>query len=285
MSRVAARSKDSSSFVPSPERRNSPSARFIRVSQLRKLRDCEQVAAVCYRIRRGTIEFLLIQTRGSGRWTFPKGSTEPGLTHAQAAAMEAFEEAGVHGRIEEVSFASYLRQQRERSKSLVKSGAQTVSVKSYLCQVFRLSEPKEPNRNRTWFSFEDARQSLQHGRNPSEGASIVRALRLAVERIQRLQQEDARESHARESGDRGRSEKPAHSADALQKVKFEFAEVYGRSGVALAQYSSHRRAASTPYALSAAGILPAETLPGDILEFDVSRKKRVKALGNGSPQK
>src|ERR1700684_4270282 len=87
-------------------------AKFIRLSQLRKLRKCEQVAAVCYRLRRESIEFLLVRTRGSGRWTFPKGNTEPGMTHAQAAALEAFEEAGVHGRMEEVSFAQYFGRKR-----------------------------------------------------------------------------------------------------------------------------------------------------------------------------
>src|SRR2546427_12586408 len=70
--------------------------RVFRVSQVRRLRKCQQVAAVCYRIRGSGIEFLLVQTRG-GRWTFPKGGVEPGLTHAQAAALEAYEEAGAHG--------------------------------------------------------------------------------------------------------------------------------------------------------------------------------------------
>ena len=64
---------------------NRPAARLFRVSHLRRLRGCEQVAAVCYRVRSGDIEFLLVQTRG-GRWTFPKGNSESGLTHAQAAA-------------------------------------------------------------------------------------------------------------------------------------------------------------------------------------------------------
>src|SRR5438132_1564227 len=68
--------------------------RVFRVSQVRRLRKCQQVAAVCYRIRGSNIEFLLVQTRG-GRWTFPKGGVEPALTHAQAAALEAYEEAGV----------------------------------------------------------------------------------------------------------------------------------------------------------------------------------------------
>ena len=70
----------------------SPSTKFFRLSQLRKLRGCDQVAAVCYRVRRSDIEFLLVRTN-SGHWTFPKGKAEPGLTHAQAVALEAFEEA------------------------------------------------------------------------------------------------------------------------------------------------------------------------------------------------
>ena len=89
------------------------SAKFFRLAELRKLKQCEQVAAVCYRVRAGVIEFLLVQT-GKGRWIFPKGSVEPGLTHAQAAALEAFEEAGVHGRMEEACFTRYLRRKRPK---------------------------------------------------------------------------------------------------------------------------------------------------------------------------
>ena len=78
-------------------------ARVSRASKLARQR--QQVAAVCYRTRRGCAEFLLVQTRG-GRWIFPKGGVEPGLTRAQSAALEAFEEAGVHGRMETISFAA-----------------------------------------------------------------------------------------------------------------------------------------------------------------------------------
>src|ERR1700733_4389740 len=96
-----------------------PEVKNFQLSQLRRLRECDQVAAVCYRIRGGEIEFLLVRTN-SGHWTFPKGKAEPGLTHAQAAALEAFEEAGVHGRIEEASFASYIR--RGGARKSAKSG-------------------------------------------------------------------------------------------------------------------------------------------------------------------
>src|ERR1700691_4089209 len=121
----------------------------VRLSQLRKLRDCEQVAAVCYRLHDDAIELLLVRTRGSGRWTFPKGSAEPGLTHAQAAAVEAFEEAGVHGRIEELPFARYI----SRKPGDRRNARRSLQVSAHLCEVRRLANPKESNRNRTWFSI------------------------------------------------------------------------------------------------------------------------------------
>jgi 8-oxo-dGTP pyrophosphatase MutT (NUDIX family) len=111
-----------------------PSATLVRLSQLRKLCECEEVAAVCYRWRDDGIEFLLVRTRSGGRWTFPKGSAEPGLTHAQAAALEAFEEAGVHGRIEEASFAKYVRRERSGGrKSNARSGEKGLAVSAHLC--------------------------------------------------------------------------------------------------------------------------------------------------------
>ena len=104
-------------------RKYQSSAKFVRLAELRKLRECEQVAAVCYRVRGSDIEFLLVKT-GKGRWIFPKGSVEPGLTHAQAAALEAFEEAGVHGRMEEASFARYIRRRRREARNAVGKSAE-----------------------------------------------------------------------------------------------------------------------------------------------------------------
>jgi 8-oxo-dGTP pyrophosphatase MutT (NUDIX family) len=57
----------------------------VRLEHLRRLRGSEQVAAVCYRLGKRGIEFLLVRTRGR-RWTFPKGSIESGLTNARGGA-------------------------------------------------------------------------------------------------------------------------------------------------------------------------------------------------------
>jgi 8-oxo-dGTP pyrophosphatase MutT (NUDIX family) len=160
-----------------------PSARFFRLSQLRKLRRCERVAAVCYRVGRNGIEFLLVQT-GKGRWTFPKGSAEPGLTNAQAAALEAFEEAGViEGRMEETSFTQYTRRGTGKARD---GGLKTLTVHAHLCEVSRLAPPQELERNPTWFSPEAARQHLRESRKPDYGSELARVVARAVTRIRKL---------------------------------------------------------------------------------------------------
>jgi len=158
-------------------------AKFVRLAQLRKLRGSEQVAAICFRARKGKIEFLLVRTRG-GRWTFPKGSAEPGLTHAQAAALEAFEEAGVHGRMEEVSFARYVR--RKGSEERDSAGVVELIVNAHLCEVTWLEPPQETGRKPTWFSAEKAMRRLRDNRGSNHGAELARMVDLAMIRILRL---------------------------------------------------------------------------------------------------
>ena len=156
-----------------------PSAKFLRLAQLRKVRQCEQVAAVCFRIGSAGIEFLLVQTRG-GRWTFPKGGAEPGLTHAQAAALEAYEEAGVHGRMEEDSFTWYLRHKRGGARNAA------IAVHAHLCEVLRLAKPQEDGRSPTWFSPDKAKLRLKEDRALEYGLALTRVVDRAVARIQRL---------------------------------------------------------------------------------------------------
>jgi 8-oxo-dGTP pyrophosphatase MutT (NUDIX family) len=164
-------------------RLTASAARPVRLSQLRKMRECDQVAAVCYRIRDGQVEFLLVQTRSGKRWTFPKGGAEAGLTHAQAAAIEAFEEAGVHGRIEEFCFVRYASRVGSHSR---RPGAKSAFVSAHLCEVLRLCPPKESSRNRTWFSVRATKQKLREGRSRNDGAAFASVVDKAAQRIQNL---------------------------------------------------------------------------------------------------
>ncbi|MBZ5598975.1 MAG: NUDIX domain-containing protein [Acidobacteriia bacterium] len=181
------------------------------------MRGCEQVAAVCYRVTARGIEFLLVQTRG-GRWTFPKGGTEPGLTHAQAAALEAFEEAGVHGRMEQAAFARYIRRERGQARRTGaraggRSGPDNLAVHAHLCEVLRLGPPQERRRNRTWFSAEKAKHRLQKDRTPDDGAELVRVVDRAVTRIQQLCSATTQTNELLHNN--------GSQPDALQKVPFE----------------------------------------------------------------
>src|SRR6266436_8896137 len=175
----------------------NPSTKFFRLAQLRKLRRCEQVAAICFRARGSGIEFLLVQTR-KGRWIFPKGSAEPGLTHAQAAALEAYEEAGVHGRMEEASFARYTRR---KGGTLREPVAVELAVHAHLCEVLWLGPPQESDRNPSWFSPEKTKRRLREDRTSGDGAELARVVDRAVARIHRLR-------------------RAITSGDALQKVHF-----------------------------------------------------------------
>jgi 8-oxo-dGTP pyrophosphatase MutT (NUDIX family) len=47
----------------------------------------------------GGLEVFLVTSRGSGRWIIPKGNPIKGLSPMDVAAQEAFEEAGLVGRV------------------------------------------------------------------------------------------------------------------------------------------------------------------------------------------
>jgi len=51
--------------------------------------------------------FLLITSRRSGKWIFPKGAIEPKMAPWESAALEAQEEAGVVGEISREIIGSY----------------------------------------------------------------------------------------------------------------------------------------------------------------------------------
>ena len=175
-------------------------------SRLPKAR--QQVAAVCYRMRKRGIQFLLVQTRG-GRWIFPKGGAEPGMTYAQSAALEAFEEAGVHGRIEEIPFARYLRPKSDHAAGSSDAGP---AITAYLCEVSQLELPQERDRNPTWFSAEEAKGRLGEHRTREYGAELALVVDRALVRIHRLHKLAAHNTSSR-----------LHK-DGLQEVRFEAGE-------------------------------------------------------------
>lgn len=240
--------------LPSRQR----SVKVFRPAQLRKLKDCEQVAAVCYRAGNQGIEFLLVQTRG-GRWTFPKGGAEPGLTHAQAAALEAMEEAGVHGRMEEASFTRYVRRGRARL------GRKELAIEAYLCEVLRVEAPQEDGRNPTWFSAGKAKRRLREDRSAYDAEEMARVVDRAVRRIRKLHSAAA-VAH----------EVLAHQPprDALQRVQFEAFEAAG----------VHPGMAAALLARSTTVELAVNAQLCDVLPFSAGKARRTLGAADTSSQ-
>ena len=58
-----------------------------------------QFAALCYRVVNDKVQVLLITSRRGGRWIIPKGWPMHGKAPEDAALQEAWEEAGVKGKV------------------------------------------------------------------------------------------------------------------------------------------------------------------------------------------
>ena len=139
-----------------------------------------QVAAVCYRKSGAGVEFLLVNTNGGNKWTFPKGCTDAHMSHSQAAEREAAEEAGALGTIEPRHFHLYIH-----SKGVFwqPGGVQEFVVKAFLMEVQELRRPDEPQRKPTWFSPDEARQKLAKGREVKYAREMEAVVDQALERI------------------------------------------------------------------------------------------------------
>lgn len=125
----------------------------------------EQACAIPYRRRGGQLEFCLI-TSSNGRWGFPKGFIDPGETLAQAALKEAFEEAGLHGRIKGKPVGSYPLEKSDED----------IPVTVVLMKVSRCDEhwQEEGKRERQWVSADDAASLIAL---PEQRELLARALK------------------------------------------------------------------------------------------------------------
>jgi len=139
-----------------------------------------QVAAVCYRRRGASVEFLLVNTNGGNKWTFPKGTPDSAMSHSQAAEREAWEEAGAHGHIEPRHFHLYVHSKGVFWKS---PGVQEFVIKAFLMEVEQMAQPEEDLRNPTWYSPQDAKKILAKGREVKYARELQAVVDRAMEEI------------------------------------------------------------------------------------------------------
>jgi 8-oxo-dGTP pyrophosphatase MutT (NUDIX family) len=139
-----------------------------------------QVAAVCYRKLNSHAEFLLVNTNGGNKWTFPKGAPDSRLSHSQAAEREAREEAGAIGIIDPRHFHVYIH-----SKGVFwqPGGVQEYVVKAFLMEVRQTRKPHEDYRNPTWFEASDARIILAKRREVKYAQELQAVIDRALEQI------------------------------------------------------------------------------------------------------
>jgi 8-oxo-dGTP pyrophosphatase MutT (NUDIX family) len=112
-----------------------------------------QIAALPYRkTAAGEIEVLLITSRESGRFIIPKGWPMKGLRDPDAAAKEAYEEAGVTGKIERKPLGTYSYWKRlERSVAFLRVTVYPLEVRKQ-----RSNWPEKGSRRLGWLKQKDA---------------------------------------------------------------------------------------------------------------------------------
>jgi 8-oxo-dGTP pyrophosphatase MutT (NUDIX family) len=89
-----------------------------------------QAGAIPFRHDQEGLRVILIMSRDTGRWVIPKGNIEKTQTAAQAAALEAYEEAGVKGTISEIPLGLFTY-----SKRLSSGALRPTTVEVYALQV------------------------------------------------------------------------------------------------------------------------------------------------------
>ncbi|KQI68089.1 NUDIX hydrolase [Loktanella sp. 3ANDIMAR09] len=116
-----------------------------------------QVAALCHRKGEKGREVLLV-TSSRGRWILPKGWPIDGLTDAEAAMQEAWEEAGVRkGSVSRKPVAKFLGAKRFSDGRQVPA-----KIKVYAIRVRETARkyPEHKRRDRRWVSLPKAAKLL-----------------------------------------------------------------------------------------------------------------------------
>jgi 8-oxo-dGTP pyrophosphatase MutT (NUDIX family) len=72
----------------------------------------EQAGALCLSVApKGEQQVLLVGSHRNGRWGLPKGLIDPGEPSHEAAAREAYEEAGIRGEVSDAIAGSFVYRQ------------------------------------------------------------------------------------------------------------------------------------------------------------------------------
>ncbi|MGD8701138.1 MAG: NUDIX hydrolase [Desulfosarcina sp.] len=113
-----------------------------------------QAGAIPYRTENGMVEVLLISTSSGKNLTIPKGLIDPGFSATETAVNEAYEEAGIRGRLLSPSIGSYgFEKWGGRCEVIVFAMAVTRELQRW---------PEDVMRRRIWKTITIAAQGVKH---------------------------------------------------------------------------------------------------------------------------
>lgn len=137
---------------PGAMAKETPIQAPLRIGSAAKTEARTQFGALCFRrtkTKKPAHEILLVSSRDTGRWILPKGWPVNGETPAGAAAMEAWEEAGVRGHVypDCIGHFSY-------PKWIDEEMSLPVIVAVFAIEVLRVDDdfPEAGQRKRKWLS-------------------------------------------------------------------------------------------------------------------------------------
>lgn len=119
----------------------------------------QQTGALPWRRRGKKLQVLLVTGRLSKRWTVPKGWPMFGKTLAEAAACEAYEEAGVKGVAEVEPIGRF-----DHTKTHSQLGMLDVTILVHALEAKRVlsSWPEKADRDRRWLDIDEAAELVQN---------------------------------------------------------------------------------------------------------------------------
>lgn len=117
-----------------------------------------QYAAIPWRHTGAGLEVMLISSRETMRWVIPKGWRNAGLAGRETAAREAYEEAGVGGRLDSKPLGHF-----EYEKKLSDGSTQRceVTVFGLESMIQHPSWPEQGQRTLRWFPLQEAANAVQ----------------------------------------------------------------------------------------------------------------------------
>ncbi len=126
---------------------------LIRSIDNRLMQNARQYAALPYSLDAGRIKVMLITSRETGRWVIPKGWPKRGVKPYRLAELEAFEEAGLRGRISEKTLGHF------RYQKLMPDGSEVecdVGVFPFLVESQAKDWPEKHERRCKWTGISKA---------------------------------------------------------------------------------------------------------------------------------